>query len=342
MKSTKSPRRESLGARLVLLTHLLDGRRWSQKELMEHLGVDRKTIVSNLDALSQPGLPHAVLEEREGRHVYYRLSDNYQRPSLNLTESAIILLAQEAIGATGLLGQQSPFAPHARSLLKKVRQSLPPALHAQLDARAQVYGAATAPAKDFAQHAHTIDQLVTAALERRTIRMRYYTMHTDETKERDFDPYAVYFDPDGATLKVIGWDHRRQRFTPFAIDHIRHLQPTAQHFPRRPFDLREHLAKYCFNGIHDEPITVQLRAHGITARIFAERQFHRSQRELARTPRTATTEETITIEMRVARGRGLERFILSWLPDIEVLAPLELRRKIAAVLQRGSERNAAE
>jgi predicted DNA-binding transcriptional regulator YafY len=70
MKSSKSPRRESLSARLVLLTHLLDGRRWSQKELMEYLGVDRKTIVSNIDALSQPGLPQAVLEEREGRHVY--------------------------------------------------------------------------------------------------------------------------------------------------------------------------------------------------------------------------------------------------------------------------------
>lgn len=342
MKSTKPTRGERLGERLALLPYLLDGRRRSQKELMEHFGVDRKTIVSTIDALSQPGLPNLIVEEREGRHVYYSLSDAYQTPSLTLTESATLLLAQEAIGATGLLGQRSPFARPARSLLKKVRQSLPPALHPRLEAMAQVYGAATAPAKDFAQHSTTIDQLVTAAIERRTVHLRYYTLLTDETSERDYDPYAVYFDPDGATLKVIGWDHKRERFTPFAIDHIQALRLTDRRFTRRPFDLREHLETYCFNGIHGEPLTVRLRAYGVTARVFAERKFHRTQRKVGSTPRTATADETITIEMRVARGRGLVRFILSWLPDIEVLAPDELRREVAETLRQAQARCGGE
>jgi len=334
MNSTKTSRGEKLGERLALLPYLLDSRRWSQKELMEHFGVDRKTVVSTIDALSQAGLPSPVVEEREGRHVYYRLSNEYIAPKLTLAESATLLLAQEAIGST----EWSPFARHARSLLKKVRKVLPPALHARLDALSQVYGAATAPAKDFARHGKTINELVSAAVERRTVHMRYYTMARDETRERDFDPYAVYFDPDGATLKVIGWDHHRDRFTPFAIDHIRDLQLTKQRFTRRPFDLREHLETYCFNGIHGEPMTVRLRAYGVTARVFAERKFHRSQRKLASTPRTDTAPETITIELRVARGRGLERFILSWLPDIEVLAPLELRQQLAQTLQQGLAR----
>ena len=34
--------------------------------------------------------------------------------------------------------------------------------------------------------------------------------------------------------------------------------------------------------------------------------------------------------MTVARGRGLERFILSWLPEVEVLAPASLRQRIEA------------
>jgi len=42
------------------------------------------------------------------------------------------------------------------------------------------------------------------------------------------------------------------------------------------------------------------------------------------------SEGTITIEMRVAGGRGLMRFILSWGPDVEVLEPAELLREIAA------------
>src|SRR5262245_53778329 len=156
MKTRNEPRGERLGQRLALLPYLLDSRRWSQKELMEYFGVDRKTIVSTIDALSQPGLPSPVMEEREGRHVYYRLSNEYIAPTLTLAESATLLLAQEAIGAT----EWSPFAHHARSLLRKVRKVLPPALHARLDALSQVYGAATAPAKDFARHGQTINELV--------------------------------------------------------------------------------------------------------------------------------------------------------------------------------------
>jgi predicted DNA-binding transcriptional regulator YafY len=132
------------------------------------------------------------------------------------------------------------------------------------------------------------------------------------------DPYVIYFDPDGATLKLLGYDH------------IRSLQITGAKFERQPnFDLREFLAANCFNGIHGEPITVKLRARRLTARIFAERTFHRSQRVLERKRRTPRIlEESITIEMRVARGRGLVRFILSWGDAVEVLHPPELRREI--------------
>lgn len=336
MKATKPKRGAGLGARLILLPHLLASRRRSQTELMEYFHVDRKTIVSTIDTLSLSGQPNLIVEEREGRHVYYRLSDDYIAPSLTLAESAALLLAQEAIGAT----EWSPFARHARSLLKKIRKVLHPALHKRLDAMAQVYGAAITPAKDFTQHDQTINDLVTAAIEQQTVRMHYQSFDSNEPRPRDFDPYAVYFDPDGATLKVIGWDYNRKDFIPFSIDHIHAVHITKRRFARRPFKLRDYLETYCFNGIHGKPMTVQLRAYGVTARVFAERKFHRSQRTIARTQATADTPESITIEMRVARGRGLERFILSWLPDIEVVAPSELRERITEILRQGRERNA--
>ncbi|MFN7926867.1 MAG: hypothetical protein U0Y68_02795 [Blastocatellia bacterium] len=168
-------------------------------ELMEHFQVDRKTIVSLIDIFTLADKSIPIVEERAGRHVYYRLSDAYIAPTLTLAESAALLLAQEAIGAT----EWSPFARHTRSLLKKVRQVLPTALRAQLDARAQVYGAAITPAKDFAQHDQIINELVTAA--RTSDRACAINRSDQPARERvDFDLYAVYFDPDGATLKVIG------------------------------------------------------------------------------------------------------------------------------------------
>ena len=148
--------------------------------------------------------------------------------------------------------------------------------------------------------------------------------------ERIVEPYAVYFDPDGATLKLIGYDHHRSRILPFAIDHIRALREMDEKFQRPvDFDLQSYLSNNCFNGIHGEPLTVRLRAHGVTARVFAERLFHDSQQMIERTARTAQKAETTTIEMRVARGRGLVRFILSWGADVEVLTPDSLRREVA-------------
>jgi predicted DNA-binding transcriptional regulator YafY len=83
---------------------------------------------------------------------------------------------------------------------------------------------------------------------------------------------------------------------------------------------------------------VRLRAHGVTASIFAERTFHRSQREIERDQKDAERPESITIEMEVARGRGLVRFILSWAPGVEVLSPPELRNKVAETLRQALAR----
>ncbi|MBS1791832.1 MAG: WYL domain-containing protein [Acidobacteria bacterium] len=326
--------RGDLTERLITILILLAERPHSQQELAQRFGVDGVTIRRNLMELTRHFM---IVDDKVGRERVYRFSDNYEFHPPNLTpgELATLLLAQQAIGATGLTAFGTPFGRFGYSLLDKVRAALPKALRAKLDALATIFGSAAVPAKDYSTHTETIDRLTNAAMSQCRIRMRYRTLHSGETKDRLFDPYAVYFDPDGATLKVIGFDHspHRQTIIPLSIDHIESLTETAETFTRPPdFNLQQFLTDNCFNGIHGEPLTVQLKAHGTTARVFAERRFHPSQRELARTTDAAGNVETITIEMTVARGRGLERFILSWLPDVEVLEPSELRQKITEVL----------
>ncbi len=320
--------RGDLTERIVVLPLLLSERPRTLRELADHFRVSAKTIKRMIDALT----PHyPITDEREGREVRYKFRDGYEflPPPFSPAELATLLLAQQSIAATGLTSLNSPFARHAHSLIAKARASLHPSLRETLDEMAAVYGTAMVPAKDFSEHAETIDRLAKAAMERRRVRLRYYTMSTDTVSERMVDPYAVYFDPDGATLKMIGFDHLRRRILPFSIDHIKKLRETGERFTRpADFDLKEFLAVNCFNGIHGEPVDVRLRAKGVTARIFAERTFHRTQRLIERTLRTADCEETTTIEMRVASGRGLVRFILSWGPDVEVLSPEQVRAEV--------------
>jgi predicted DNA-binding transcriptional regulator YafY len=318
--------RGDLTARLVELQLLLTGNAPSQRELIKYFGVDRKTIKRAIDALS---LHYQIVEEQDGREVRYRFSDDYKftPPALTPEELATLLLAQESIAATGLTAFGSPFAEHARRLLAKVRASLPTPLRGKLDSLATVFGNAAISAKDFAPHAATIDRLADAAVEGRRLRLSYHSLTDDRIKDRLVDPYCVYFDPDGATLKLAAYDYLRHDIIPFSIDRIRALHDTDERFTRPPnFNLHDYLTQNCFNGIHGAPLTVRLRAHGTTARVFRERTFHPSQRIVK------DTRDTVTIEMHVARGRGLIRFILSWSPDIEVIAPEDLQSEITDTL----------
>lgn len=331
---------QKMANRLAELPFFLAEKPRSQKELLDHYKVDRKTIKTMIDAMSRL---HEIIEERVGREIHYRMAKPFNNPDFTPSELAILLLAQEVIGTTGLTAISSPFAPHAQSLLLKVRNALQPSLQPSLEALAGVYGSATSPAKDFAFHAEKIDRLTNAAVNCRRISMRYHTLHSGETTERKFDPYAVYFDPDGATIKVIGYDHIRRKIIPFSIDHIQRFRETGERFSR-PDDwtLRDHLTRYCFNGIHGDPVKVRLRAYGVTASIFAERTFHQSQREIERSPQDSTRPDWITIEMEVADGRGLDRFILSWSPEIEIISPPEIRQRVNEALRRSIERNLVE
>ncbi|MGI8996883.1 MAG: helix-turn-helix transcriptional regulator, partial [Pyrinomonadaceae bacterium] len=246
--------RGELTERMAALPLLLAERPHSQRELAETFEVNNKTIKRDIDVLSRL---YPITDGRRGREVIYSYGDGYryQPPPLTPAELATLLLAQESIAATGLTAVGTPFARHGGSLLAKVRASLPAALREKLDALAAVFGSATVPAKDFTPHAETIERLVNAAVAGHAVSFRYYTLASDSTGERTVEPYSVYFDPDGATLKLIAYDHQRQSIRAFAVDHIRSLRETEQTFTRPPdFNLRTYLSDNCFNGIHGEPV----------------------------------------------------------------------------------------
>jgi predicted DNA-binding transcriptional regulator YafY len=325
MKKKIQSHRGDLTARMIELLLMLSDRAPSQSELVKHFGVDRKTIKRAVDALS---IHYPVIEERDGKLIRYRLSDEFQfsPPSLTASEIAVLLLARESISATGITSFGSPFSQHVRGLILKIRAALPAPLREKLDNLTSVFGTAAVSTKDYSSYSEIINRLVEAAIEGYSMRMVYHSLSDDQTKERLIDPYCIYFDPDGATLKLAAYDQIRCNVIPFSIDRILALFETGKQFIRPPgFNLSEYLVKNCFNGIHGTPISVTLRAYNVTSRIFRERSFHPSQQIVE------DTSEFITINMNVAGGRGLVRFILSWAPDVEIIEPESLRREVADV-----------
>lgn len=333
--------RTDLTERLLWIPLRLLARPCSRQELARDFGVDPKTITNDINALTRL---YPIEEHREGREVVYSFGGGFKFSVPNFTpeELATLLLAQESVTDIGLTAAGAPFAAHAESLLRKVRDALPIPVRERMDALAAVYGTASVPAKNFAPHATTVERLTAAALERRRVRMNYHSLNTDLLGERLVEPYAIYFDPDGATLKLVAYDHKHAAPRLFSVDHIRAVRLTDERFERPlDFNLRQYLTDNCFNGIYGPPVTTRLRARGVTARVFAERTFHPSQRIVASTARAPGRPETTTIELRVAGGRGLVRFILSWVPDVEVLSPPALRQEVTAALRQALEQHAA-
>ncbi len=326
--------KSSLSNKIVELENYLFKHRRTQKQIVEHFGVDRKTVRRAIDKLGQFAM---VNEEREGRNtVYFIPETDFNSSRLTPIELAALILSQEAISAGGSFSSvSSPFAEAGKSLVEKVRSKMPPRFKRHLDELSTILGTSVISNKDYSEFGSTIDELTTAAIERRTVSMRYESLSSSRNAQRLFDPYNIYLDPDGATLKTIGYDHLNARISPFSLDRIKSIRLTKEIFLRPAhFDLRKFLTENCFNGIHGAPVTLRLKVTGITAAVFAERQFHPSQRIISLKKSKNKRIEEIEIEMRVASGRGLERFILSWLPDIEVIAPQDLRLNIRQIVSR--------
>ncbi len=144
--------------------------------------------------------------------MFYEFADDFEFkfPLFSISELATLLLAQESIAGIGITAQNSPYATFADTLLAKVRASLPHSIKEKMDALARVYGSAIIPAKDFAG---MIDSQASCAVRGKCIQIRYHALNTDKEESRILEPYAVYFDPDGATLKLIAFDakHRSPR-----------------------------------------------------------------------------------------------------------------------------------
>ena len=327
--------RKTLTERLTQIIFKLIRRPHSRQELARNFSVNPKTIGRDIDAL---GLEYPIVEEKQGREIFYKFSDDFtfDFPQLEIEELATLLLAQEAIAGIGIAAENSFYASRANSLIGKIRASLPRSVKTNLDALSKVYGSAIIPAKNFSEHIATIDRLASAAVRQKVIEIRYHSLNNNIASSRKLSPYAVYFDPDGATLKLIAFDDTHGDIRVFSVERISNLSETTESFVRPDkFNLADYLRDHCFNGIHGKPITVRLKAQGITARIFAERIFHPSQKIIERKQRRGASPETTTIEMCVANGRGLERFIIGWFPDIAVVSPPEVRARVKEIILEG-------
>jgi predicted DNA-binding transcriptional regulator YafY len=290
-------------------------------DLAQELGCVKRTLYRDLDALMYAGFP-VVSERRDGR-VLYRFLETFRLGDVPFTPDEILALAFGEDLLRTLEG--TVFHDSIGSALAKIRAGLSPELSDYLARLGHSFRVLPGPHKNYAHFRDTIQALNDAVLGRRTLRMRYRTGRTGAVKERDLDPYRVWYRSGG--LYVVGLDHHSGEIRTFAVERIQALAPSGARF-RVPEDFDFEAWSGSSFGVVSEPATVvRLRFDQRWATYVAEHTWHASQK-IEPLPGGG-----IELRMEVGGTSELRGWILSFGPGAEVLEPAALRDAVAADLE---------
>jgi len=290
-------------------------------DLASELECVKRTVYRDLDALMYAGFP-VVSERREGR-VFYRFLESFRLGDVPFTPDEILALA---FGADLLqILEGTVFHDSIASALGKIRAGLSPELADYLARLGESFRVLPGPHKNYARFRDTIQTLNDAVLGRQTLRMRYRTGRTGSVKQRDLDPYRVWYRSGG--LYVVGFDHRTQEIRTFAVDRIQALAPAGKRFGvPDDFDF-EAWASSSFGVVTEPATTVRIHFDTRWAAYVSEHSWHESQRI------EACEDGGVELVMQVGGTSELRGWILSFGAGAEVLEPSGLREAVAQDLK---------
>lgn len=321
-----SPRKQSAQARrslgrleriLLLVPYCVRNPGVAISELAERLDATEQEILEDLNLLFVCGLPDytpADLMEVfiDEDRVFIRMADYFDRP-LRLTRTEAIPLYLKGQALVNLLADGTGVTELAplRSGLEKLSRSLLP--HeggvAELTKRIKV--------QLESGEARWLGLLREAVTEHRSAEVEYYTYSRDSLTRRRIDPYLVF-----ASLGhwyVSGYCHLAQDRRMFRLDRIKSLDLTEESF-EPPADGGAELPPPLIYVPSADDVRVKLRVAASIAQWFAELHPVESSRDLA--------DGRKELVFRTAAFPWLEKLLLRFGADVEVVEPVELAKRL--------------
>lgn len=269
--------------------------------------VSERTVYRDIQALSEVGVPIMAMPG-EG----YRLMEGYYLPPITFApaEARAIHLAMNMFSS---LICEGPTQAAATTALNKIRAALPEATLQQLESLQAVIRFYAFPRHLLDFDDETFITLQEAIDQRKVVRLQYHALHNNRVTSRDIEPLKLDW-LDRAWM-VSGYCRLRQANRIFRLDRIDQLTLTHERFTPRPVEV-----------CHPEGeirVTVKFSAEVVR---WVREQQHFSFRESQPLP----SGETV-MRYNVRAFQQIEGWLLSWAGGMEVLEPLELRQRMAAL-----------
>ncbi len=312
---------------LNLIGLLQSGTRHNARQLSELCGVSRRTIFRDLAALQMAGLPAHF---DSAQQAYWLPGKAFLPPTgFALDEALALLVLCQNLGAKSGF----PFQIAAHSAATKIASLLPPALRDQTQAITRSIGIRLPPRHRLSAEQHVYERLVHSLQHGRCVRISYQGMSDKTPFRTKLSPYRLFFSR--RAWYVIGRSSSHRALRTFHLGRIKDIEilEDVSHIPPR-FSLDRKLGN-AWHMIRGKPqMNVCVRFEPLVAGNVAEVLWHKTQR-CERLP-----DGRLEFHATVDGMDEIVWWILGYGDQAEVLAPPELRQRVAEHARRLAARYA--
>ncbi len=288
---------------------------------MREFEVSRRTVARDLDFLRDE--ENAPLAYDEARHGYVLTDETYALPPVNISrrEAFSFGLARKLLAHF----EGTPLHLDMRAVLDKIAESLE--------------GEVTLEAEWLSEHVDVLAEdrvridpevwgRMTEFIERReTIHTQYQTFD-GRVSTYALHPYHLL--AYHGNWYVLAHNEEKDRMATFALSRFRKVERSGSLFRRPPDFNAKDYAREAFGITRGEKILrVRLLFEAKLAVYIMEREWHPSQRFEER------PDGRVEMRMETSGRKELIRWVLSWMPDVRVLAPKSLKERIEEKLRDG-------
>lgn len=297
----------------------------SMEEVAEELGVDRRTAYRIRETLEELGFPlYDDTSTLDGKKRY-RFEESYLKklpnlkiPELNLTLYELIALY--FIRGNGKLFSGTDIESNIESAYTKLDAFMPTGLARNLEKVKTLFISSSKFAKDYRDKQEIIETITDAIFRQQTCLVEYHSFHHDQVKKYKIDPLR-FFERDGGLylfVRTTTYGHIRV----LAVERINNLTTTEATFSQPDDFDPDLLLENAFSIVYDEPVEVKIRFSSDVARFIKERRWAKEQ---------AITDEpdgSIVMQIKTSGWMDVQKWILSFGPDAELLEPKDMRLEI--------------
>jgi proteasome accessory factor B len=293
----------------------------NSSDFVKAFEVSRRTVARDLDFPRDE--ERAPLEYDDARHGFRLTDEAYTLPPVRISrkEAFSFALARKLLAHY----EGTPLHLDMRSVLDKIAESLEGDITIESDWLSEHVGVLP---EDRVRTDPEIWAALAGYVERREAIRATYQTFGGRVSEYELHPYHLL--AYHGNWYVLALNTAKAQMGTFALSRFRRIEAAGQTFAS-PVDFHaEAFARQAFGIVGgEETIEVRLLFAPKLAVYLTERQWHPTQEFRPR------PDGRVEMRLKTAGHQELVRWILSWMPDVTVLAPKSLRDRIKEKLRDG-------